>query len=77
MKIEFNKDEYLNLLMGLHSYQRILKDDLKNNANYLYGYDGKISEKTTNEMQTVIRNLDILMGKLIKKRNEELTNEKI
>ena len=74
MKIEFNKDDYFNLLMGLHSYQRILKDDLKNNANYLYGYDGKISEKTTNEMQTVIRNLDILMGKLIKKRNEELNN---
>jgi len=74
MKIEFNKDEYFNLLMGLHSYQGILKKDLKNNAEYLYGYDGKISEKTKDEMQTVIRNLDILMGKLIKKRNEELNN---
>ena len=75
MKIEINQSEYINLLMGLHSYQRILKDDLKNNANYLYGMNGKISQKTTDEMNTVIRNIDVLMNKLIQKRNKELDNE--
>lgn len=75
MKIEINKDEYINLLLSLQNYQRMLKDDLKNNANYLYGMNGKISEKTTNEMNTAIHNIDLLMNKLIQKRNKELNND--
>lgn len=71
MKIEINKDEYINLIMGLQCYKNTLRDDLKNKAHYLYGYDNKISQKTIDEMNKAISDIGLLMDKIIKQNKEE------
>ena len=64
MKYEFNSKEHLFIMMGLHCYKDGMKNDLKNKARYLTDWNGNISEKTRNEINTAIRYVDVLMAKL-------------
>jgi hypothetical protein len=70
MKIEINKEEYYQLLVGMQIYKERLKNNLINGENYISDYDSK-------EMLNSISYIDNIINKLIKKRNGELNNEKI
>ena len=71
MKYEINSNEHLILMMGLHCYKDGLKNDLRNKARYLTDFNGNISEKTRNEMNTAIRNIDVLMTRMMNEQKKE------
>jgi len=77
MKYEINSKEHLILMMGLHCYKDGLKNDLKNKARYLTDWNGNISEKTRNEMNTAIRNIDVLMAKMNNEQKVEWKKQEV
>lgn len=65
MKIEINKEEYYQLLVGMQIYKERLKNNLVNGENYISDNDGE-------EMLNSISHIDKFINKLIQKKSGEL-----